>query len=70
MRRDGPIQRSDGQVLSGGESLGSLGTLLIDVGNDIRAARLSPKRLGQAPLKDLGVARRRTAALDRVGDIF
>ena len=70
MRTNGPIQRGDGQVLPGGEALGSFGTLPVNQSNGIRTTTLCPDRFGKAPLEDFRVLGRRATSLDRLSDVF
>src|ERR1700704_391362 len=69
-RTDGAIEGRQGQVLPRRESLVTFRAVPIDQFHELRARGFLPKGLGQAPLKDLGTGRRRSAPLDGGDDVL
>ena len=67
---DGTVERRQRQRLPGAQALLALGTVPVDVTDNVGPLTFLPERRGQAKVEDFCVLRSRATALDRVEDIL
>src|SRR5216683_2016950 len=67
---DGTVERRQRQILPGAQALLALGTVPVDVTDNVGPLTFLPERRGQAKVEDFCVLRSRATALDRVEDIL